>query len=84
MLYNILRSNKLQLYLKNVWGRQTPLTVRYCSCSFWARYVAAQKTMGRRLGSRANPRWATLLFDLQNAPRRKPLGAALRGGKSLS
>ena len=48
--------------------------------SFWARTAAAQNTMGRRLESQASPRWATRLFNLQNAPRREPSGAALRGG----
>ena len=38
------------------------------SCSFWARRVAAQKTMGRRLGSQARPRWPAGRFNLQNAP----------------
>jgi hypothetical protein len=56
-----------------------PWNVRHYSCSFWARYAAAQETMGHRLESQASPRWATRLFNLQNAPRRKPSGAALRG-----
>ncbi len=39
-----------------------------------------RKRWGVGLESQTSPRWATRLFNLQNAPRRKPSGAALRGG----
>jgi len=52
--------------------------LQFCQ-SFWAWHGVAQKTMGRRLVRHVCPRWAAGLFNLQNAPRRKPSGAALRG-----
>ena len=62
-----------------VGGRQDRCFVPHFFQSFWMRYGAAEKTMGRRLECHAYPRWAAGRFTLQNAPRRKPSGAALRG-----
>lgn len=59
--------------------RQERDSVLHFSQWFWARYGAAKKTTGRRLERHACPRWAAGRFTLQNAPRRKPSGAALRG-----
>jgi hypothetical protein len=66
---NTLQRNKLQLFFfGGGGGRQTRWNVRQFRCSFWAWQGAAQKTMGRRLGRQASPRWSAGRFNLQNAP----------------